>query len=67
MRECIPVENEREWSSEPMEDPHWQSGVDLTELYAILYNEKRAKITAIKKRRVRWGLHPLGRKLIDKL
>ncbi|KAI8150329.1 hypothetical protein BJV82DRAFT_652492 [Fennellomyces sp. T-0311] len=70
VKQCIPLDSERGWAPEPIEILQ-RDAKNLHDIRTILYGPPRSspKSTKLipKKRRVKWGLHPLGRKFINNL
>lgn len=53
-------------------DENWQRDQRLAQVKSLLYNggmipEIKTEHVAPKLQRVRWGMHPLGQKLVDTL
>ncbi|KAI9244456.1 hypothetical protein BDA99DRAFT_529033, partial [Phascolomyces articulosus] len=72
VKRCIPLDSERGWAPEQIEILHTDEK-NLHDIRSILYGPSQPKQQKLnkkripKKRRVKWGLHPLGRKLISNL
>ncbi|KAI7850547.1 hypothetical protein BDC45DRAFT_446958 [Circinella umbellata] len=74
VKRCIPLDKERGWAPEQIEVVQTDEK-NLNDIRSILYGpskpkqqlqiQQKSKKKIPKKRRVKWGLHPLGRKLIN--